>query len=49
MLDEASQLDVGTSTLAIAGLADNGGVVVAGDPKQLPPIDQAQAPLGLEP
>ncbi len=49
VLDEASQLDVGTSTLAIAGLADNGGVVVAGDPKQLPPIHQAQAPLGLEP
>lgn len=49
VLDEASQLDVGTSTLAIAGLADNGSVVVAGDPKQLPPIHQAQAPLGLEP
>lgn len=48
VLDEASQLDVGTSTLAIAGLADNGSVVVAGDPKQLPPIHQAQAPLGLE-
>ncbi|MCA9627463.1 MAG: AAA family ATPase, partial [Myxococcales bacterium] len=49
VLDEASQLDVGTSTLAIAGLADNGSVVVAGDPKQLPPIHRAQAPLGLEP
>jgi DNA replication ATP-dependent helicase Dna2 len=49
VLDEASQLDVGTSTLAIAGLAENGSVVVAGDPKQLPPIHQAQAPLGLEP
>ncbi len=49
VLDEASQLDVGTSTLAIGGLATNGGVVVAGDPKQLPPIHQAQAPLGLEP
>ena len=49
VIDEASQLDVGTSTLAIAGLADNGSVVVAGDPKQLPPIHQAEAPLGLEP
>ncbi len=49
VLDEASQLDVGTSTLAIAGLADNGSVVVAGDPKQLAPIHQAQAPVGLEP
>jgi hypothetical protein len=49
VLDEASQLDVGTSTLAFAGLADSGGVVVAGDPRQLPPIHQAQAPIGLEP
>lgn len=49
VLDEASQLDVGTSTLAIAGLANDGSVVVAGDPKQLPPIHQAQAPVGLEP
>lgn len=49
VLDEASQLDVGTSTLAIAGLAAQGSLVVAGDPKQLPPIHQAQAPLGLEP
>ena len=48
VLDEASQLDVGTSTLAIAGLANDGSVVVAGDPKQLPPIHQAQAPVGLE-
>lgn len=48
VIDEASQLDVAASTLALAGLADNGSVVVAGDPKQLPPIHQAQAPLGLE-
>lgn len=48
VIDEASQLDVGTSTLGLAGLADDGCVVVAGDPKQLPPIHQAQAPLGLE-
>lgn len=48
VLDEASQLDVGTSTLALSGLANDGGVVIAGDPKQLPPIHQAQAPKGLE-
>lgn len=48
VLDEASQLDVGMSTLALAGLADDGCVVVAGDPKQLPPIHKAQAPIGLE-
>lgn len=48
VLDEASQLDVATSTLALAGLANNGCVVVAGDPKQLPPIHKAQPPLGLE-
>jgi DNA replication ATP-dependent helicase Dna2 len=48
VLDEASQLDVGTSTLALAGLADNGSVVVAGDPKQLAPIHRAHAPIGLE-
>jgi hypothetical protein len=48
LIDEASQLDVAASTLALAGLADNGSVVVAGDPKQLPPIHQAEAPIGLE-
>jgi len=48
VLDEASQLDVATSTLALAGLAANGSVVVAGDKLQLPPIHQAQPPIGLE-
>jgi hypothetical protein len=48
LIDEASQMDVATSTLAIAGLSEQGSVVVAGDPKQLPPIHQADAPLGLE-
>lgn len=48
VLDEASQMDVGASTLPLAGLAEGGSVIVAGDPKQLPPIHQAQAPLGLE-
>lgn len=48
VLDEASQLDVGAATLPLAGLAQGGSVVVAGDPKQLPPIHQAQSPTGLE-
>lgn len=48
VLDEASQLDVATSTLPLAGLADGGSVVIAGDPKQLPPIHKAQPPLNLE-
>ncbi len=48
LIDEASQMDVAGATLVLAGLADNGCVIVAGDPKQLPPIQQTQAPLGLE-
>jgi DNA replication ATP-dependent helicase Dna2 len=48
ILDEASQVDVGHSILPFAALAANGSVVVAGDPKQLPPIHQAKAPVGLE-
>jgi hypothetical protein len=48
VVDEASQLDVATSTLAMSGLAAGGSVVIAGDPKQLPPIRKAEAPLGLE-
>jgi hypothetical protein len=48
VIDEASQMDVANATLALAGLAEDGAVVVAGDPKQLPPIHQAEAPLGLE-
>lgn len=48
IVDEASQLDVATSTLALSGLAPGGSVVIAGDPKQLPPIRKAEAPLGLE-
>jgi hypothetical protein len=47
LVDEASQLDVATSTLPLAGLAAGGSVTVAGDPKQLPPIHQAEAPLDL--
>lgn len=48
LVDEASQLDVATSTLPLAGLAFGGSVVVAGDPKQLPPIHKAEAPLDLD-
>lgn len=48
IVDEASQLDVATSTLPLAGLAASGSVIVAGDPKQLPPIHQAEAPLNLD-
>lgn len=48
VIDEASQMDTANATLALAGLADGGAVVVAGDPKQLPPIHQAEPPLGLE-
>lgn len=48
VIDEASQLDVATSTLPLAGLAAAGSVVIAGDPKQLPPIHQAEAPLELD-
>lgn len=48
LVDEASQMDVGLSILAVSSLAQGGSVVLAGDPKQLPPIQQAEAPLGLE-
>lgn len=48
ILDEASQVDVAHSILTFASLAADGVVVVAGDPKQLPPIHQAKAPVGLE-
>lgn len=48
ILDEASQMDVGHAILPFAALASDGAVTVAGDPKQLPPIHQAKAPIGLE-
>ncbi len=48
VVDEASQMDVGHAVLALASLAPNGAVVVAGDPKQLPPISEAEPPLDLE-
>ena len=48
ILDEASQIDVGHAILPFAGIAEGGSLVVAGDPKQLPPIHQAKPPSGLE-
>lgn len=48
VIDEASQLDVGHAVLALAALAENGTIVVAGDHLQLPPIHKATAPVGLE-
>jgi len=48
IVDEASQMDVAESVLAYAALAEDGSVVVAGDPLQLTPIHQAEPPDGLE-
>jgi hypothetical protein len=48
LIDEASQMDVAHAILPLAALASRGSVVLAGDPKQLPPIHQAEAPLNLE-
>jgi superfamily I DNA and/or RNA helicase len=48
LIDEASQMDVANAILAFCSLAGGGSVVLAGDPKQLPPIQQAEPPVGLE-
>lgn len=48
LIDEASQMDVPHAILPLCALATGGTVVLAGDPKQLPPIHQAEAPAGLE-
>lgn len=48
ILDEASQMDVPLSILALCSLNENGSVIIAGDPKQLPPIHKAKPPLLLE-
>lgn len=48
LIDEASQMDVAHAILTIAGIATGGSVVLAGDPLQLSPIQQAEAPKGLE-
>lgn len=41
VIDEASQMDVGIALLAITGLKRDGCLIIAGDPKQLPPIHEA--------
>jgi hypothetical protein len=48
VIDEAGQMSVGHAILALAGIADDGSVVCAGDPLQLPPILHAEAPSGVE-
>jgi DNA replication ATP-dependent helicase/nuclease Dna2 len=48
LIDEASQMDVAHAILALCSLSSEGCVVLAGDPKQLPPIHEAEAPVGLE-
>ena len=44
IIDEASQLDVANLLLVAAARSAGSSVVVAGDPKQLPPIHEAEAP-----
>ena len=48
VIDEASQMDVANAVLPLCGLAENGSVVMAGDPLQLAPIHKAAAPKDLE-
>ena len=48
LIDEASQMDVGQAVLPFCAVASGGAVVLAGDPMQLPPIHQAEPPVGLE-
>lgn len=48
VIDEASQMDVAHAVLPLSAAADQGAVILAGDPMQLPPIHQAEAPAGLE-
>lgn len=42
-IDEASQMVLGQSLMALAGLAPGGRVVVAGDDQQLPPVRAARS------
>jgi hypothetical protein len=48
IIDEASQLGVADATLIVSKAADNAAFVLAGDDKQLPPIQPATPPEGLE-
>ncbi len=48
VLDEASQMDTANAVLALASVAPDASLVIAGDPLQLPPIHHTDPPLGLE-
>ena len=48
VIDEASQMDVAHAVLLFCTLANDGSVILAGDPLQLAPIHQASAPKDLE-
>jgi DNA replication ATP-dependent helicase Dna2 len=48
LLDEASQMDVATSTLVFTKLVTGGSCVLAGDDLQLSPIQKAEPPKDLE-
>lgn len=48
LVDEASQMDMANAVLALAPIAAGGSTIIVGDPKQLPPIQQVDAPVGQE-
>jgi DNA replication ATP-dependent helicase Dna2 len=48
ILDEASQMDVASSTLVFSKLSPTGCCILAGDDLQLPPVQQAEPPKDLE-
>ena len=48
VIDEASQMDVAHAVLPVCGLANEGTMILAGDPLQLAPIHQASSPKDLE-
>ena len=48
VIDEASQMDVASAVLPLCGLAEEGSVILAGDPLQLAPIQRASAPKDLD-
>ncbi|WP_104203914.1 DEAD/DEAH box helicase [Billgrantia saliphila] len=48
LIDEASQMDMANAVLALAPIASGGSTIIVGDPKQLPPIQQVDAPAGFE-
>ena len=48
VIDEASQMDVAHAVVAFSSLAEGASVILAGDPRQLAPSHQAEAPVGLE-